>query len=292
MLADKEVGHVSRLIPFRLALHVVRDEPPVDGEVLESHVSHHVAVVVTSYDAYVGLLPGVADVAKRDVLYAAPRPVAVFAVEAHTEVHYHAAVDVLYVEIVEKDVTDKDVVAVVDGYAALIVHLLLALLKDVNVFVHHVAYLLVLRCLAVQPYHDGMRYIGPVDIVADSDVMARAVVLLSGAIYSGAVVACAREEMALPHVARREDVEAVAPSVPTHHLGVAHLHGVVAANRQLRGQRSVDKHPLRVSHHNALMAAWHHDACAENAYIVSLPYGEPALDHGSAVYKHSLARRH
>ena len=50
MFADEEACHVSRLVPFRFARHVVVNHFSVDSEVLEADVLHFPFFVVAGND--------------------------------------------------------------------------------------------------------------------------------------------------------------------------------------------------------------------------------------------------
>ena len=99
----------------------------------------------------------------------------------------------------------------------------------------------------MQSDHDGMGHIGPVDGIGDPDVAAAAVVAQTSAVDGGAVVAGAAEHVVVTDVVGREYIHAIAPPVPTHDLGIAHLYGVAATDRELRGERSVHEHVLAVA---------------------------------------------
>ena len=63
MVVQIDVRHVGSLIPLWLLLHVIRNDLSVDGEILETDVLHFSAFVVTGYDAHVGLIAVVGDIA-------------------------------------------------------------------------------------------------------------------------------------------------------------------------------------------------------------------------------------
>ena len=240
MVVHIDIRHVGSLIPLWLSRHIIRNHLAVDGEVLETDVLHLAALVVTGNDAHVRLLTGIGDIAEGDVLDASAWGRTVLLVEANAHVEEHSLADVFDAEILESNALYQDVVAIVDADAPLIVYLVLGMLQDVDVIVEHVGDVFVLRSLAVQAYHDRMSYVCPHDEVLDGDVLATAMIVLAGAIDGGTVVAGAGKEMFLVDVVAGEDVEAVAPAIPAHHLGILHGYGITATDWQLGSERTVD----------------------------------------------------
>lgn len=98
-------------------------------------------------------------------------------------------------KVLEANVLHRDVVAVVYAYATLIVYLVFCMFKYFDSVVQHVVNHFVLGSFAVQTYHDRMSHVSPHHKVLDSDVAATAMIILSGAIDSGAVVAGACKEL-------------------------------------------------------------------------------------------------
>lgn len=98
-------------------------------------------------------------------------------------------------KVLEANVLHRDVVAVVYAYATLIVYLVFCMFKNFYAVVQHVVNHFVLGSFAVQTYHDRMSHVSPHHKVLDSDVAATAMIILSGAIDSGAVVAGACKEL-------------------------------------------------------------------------------------------------
>ena len=128
MFADEHIGEVRGLVPFGFARHVVGDLLAVEDEVFKVDAGDGAAVVVTSDERHTGVRSLVGYVAKGDVADAAARCMAVFLVVAHAEVEEIAKADVLDADVAERESVDKNVVAVVDGDATLIVDLPLILL--------------------------------------------------------------------------------------------------------------------------------------------------------------------
>ena len=220
MVIHVDIRHVGSLIPFGLARHIIRDDLPVDGEVLKTNVLHFSAWVITSYDAHVWLFASISDVAKRDVLDASAWGGAILLVEANSNIEEHALADVLYVEVLEGDVLYQDVVAIIDADAPLVVYLVLGMFQDVDSIIDHVGDFLILWGFAMKTDHDRVSNVCPIHTVLDGDVLATAMIVLAGAIDGGAVVAGTSEEVLLVDVVAGESI---APSIPAHHLGVLHL---------------------------------------------------------------------
>lgn len=224
---------------------------------------------------------------------AATGSVAILAVVAHAEVEEHALVDVVDADVAEGHVAHGDVVAVVDGDAPLVINLLLALLKDVDVVVHHLLDDLIPLNVAMQANHDGMGHVGPIHGVCHADVVASAVVVLAGAIDGGAIVACATKHVVVAHVVAGKDIHAIAPPIPTDDLGVAHADTLASAHRNLRGDGTVDHHVGRIPDHDALMLALGIDnAVTDDLGVECLPYRGEALDVSAAGYIEHLAAAH
>lgn len=224
---------------------------------------------------------------------AATGSVAILAVVAHAEVEEHALVDVVDADVAEGHVAHGDVVAVVDGDATLVINLLLALLKDVDVVVHHLLDDLIPLNVAMQANHDGMGHVGPIHGVCHADVVASAVVVLAGAIDGGAIVACATKHVVVAHVVAGKDIHAIAPPIPTDDLGVAHADTLASAHRNLRGDGTVDHHVGRIPDHDALMLALGIDnAVTDDLGVECLPYRGEALDVSAAGYIEHLAAAH
>ena len=268
MVVHVDICHICGLVPLWLSRHIIRNHFTINREVLEADVFHLAALVVTGDDAHVGSFSGVGDVAQGDVLDATARGRTVLLVETYAHVEEHTLADMVDAEVLEGNALYQDVVAIVDADAALIVYLIFCVLQDVDVIIEHVGDVLVLWSLAVQAYHDRMSHVCPHHEVLDGNVPATAVIVLAGAVDGGTVVAGTCKEMLLIDVVAGKDVEAVAPAIPAHHLGILHGYGIAAADRQLGGERTIDIDVLAVSHHNALMSSRHHDAMTENLYIL------------------------
>ena len=267
MVVHIDIRHVGSLVPLWLARHIIRDNLSINRKVLKADVLHLAVLVVTGDDAHVRSFSGVGDIAEGDVLDATAWSRTVLLVEAYAHVEEHSLADVVDAEVLEGDALYQDVVAIVDADAALIVYLVLGMLQDVNVIIEHVGDVFVFWSLAVQAYHDRMSHVCPHYEILDGDVPATAVIFLAGAVDGRAVVAGTGEEMLLIHVVAGEDIETIAPAIPTHHLGILYGYGIAAADRQLGGEWTVDIDVLAVSHHNTLVVSWHHDAMTENLDI-------------------------
>ena len=74
MFTDEEACHVSRLVPFRLARHVIVNHFSVDPEILEADVLHFPFFVVAGNDGQFGVLSVVGDVLEEHVLNPCPEP--------------------------------------------------------------------------------------------------------------------------------------------------------------------------------------------------------------------------
>ena len=267
MVIHVDIRHICRLIPLWFSRHVIRNHLAVDGEVLETDVLHLAALVVTGDDTHVGSFSGIGDIAEGDVFDATAWCRTVLLVEAYAHVEEHTLADIVDAEVLEGNALYQDVVAIVDADAALIVYLVLGMLQDIDVIIEYVGDVLVLWSLAVQAYNDRMRHVCPHDEVLDGNVLATAMIVLAGAVDGGAVVAGTCKEMFLVDVVAGEDVEAIAPSIPAHHLGILHGYGIAATDRQLGSEWSVDIYILGISHHNTLVVSWHHDAMTDNLDI-------------------------
>lgn len=195
MLTDEHIGEVRGLVPFGLARHIVGDLLAVDDEIVEVDAGDRTAVVVTRDERHAGMGALIGDVAQGDVANAATGRMAVLLVVAHAEVEEIAQADILDANVAEGDAVDEDIVAVVDGYAALIVYLPLVLLEDVDVVVDHVSDGLVLLDVAVESNHDGVGHVSPVYGVVYTDVAAAAMIVLSRAVDGGAVITGPTEDM-------------------------------------------------------------------------------------------------
>ena len=77
-------------------------------------------------------------------------------------------------------------------------------------------------------------------LAVDGDVPATAMIVLTGTVDGRTVVAGTCKEMLLIHVVAGKDVEAVAPTIPAHHLGILHGYGIAATDWQLGSERTVD----------------------------------------------------
>lgn len=116
-------------------------------------------------------------------------------VVAHTNVEEHSTTNIVNVEVLERNVLHRDVVAVVYANATLIVYLIFCMFKNLDAVVQHIVYQFVLGSFAVQTYHDRVSHVSPHHKVLDSDIAATAMIFLASAIDSRAVVTGACKEL-------------------------------------------------------------------------------------------------
>ena len=77
-------------------------------------------------------------------------------------------------------------------------------------------------------------------LAVDGDVPATAMIVLTGTVDGRTVVAGTCKEMLLIHVVAGKDIEAIAATIPAHHLGILHGYGITATDWQLGSERTVD----------------------------------------------------
>ena len=81
MFANEEACHVSHLVPFRFARHVVVNSFSVDSEILEADVLHFPFFVLSGNDVQFCVLSVVGDVLEEHVLNPSARSRTIFLVK-------------------------------------------------------------------------------------------------------------------------------------------------------------------------------------------------------------------
>lgn len=136
MIADVGRNEVSCLVPSRFARHRIIDGSAVDVQSLEGDVLDFSTCIISVDEGDVWSLSLVADIAECDVLHSSAWSSTVFFIPRNLYLEEAALNDVLDANIAEQHITNKVVVATIDGKTALIVHLCLSMAKDVEVLIH------------------------------------------------------------------------------------------------------------------------------------------------------------
>ena len=207
MLTDEDASHVARLVPLRLAGHVIGDELSVDAKTLEANVLDLAFLVVAYQHGELLTLTIVGDVLEEDILDAAAGGGTILLVVEDAQVEELPATEILDADILKAHAPHQVVVAHIDGDTTLIIQLHLAVVEDVNILIHQVFHHLVGLRVTMQANHDGVGHVGPKHSPPHGDVTATATETLACGIDRGAIIGVAAEYIFIPYVVAGKGIE-------------------------------------------------------------------------------------
>ena len=213
MSSHMDPGHISRLIPFGLAGHVVINQRSVDCQILKTDVLHRSLLVVARYLGDFGVAALIGDVAEEYILDAPSGSGTILFVVEDTDIDKLSLAEILHPDVLKTDVTDEVVVAGIDGEATLIIQLLFLVVQDVDIHVTQIFNRIPMIRIPMDAYHDGVYHICPQRGVLHGDVLAAAFITHSGGIDGRAVVRVATEHPVEQHMAAGKHIQPITPPV-------------------------------------------------------------------------------
>ena len=226
MFADEDAGHITGLIPLGFVGHLVADESAIDAQILETDVLHTAFFIVTCNNREFLATSIVADVLQKHIMNATSWSQTILFVVEYAHIEELTLAEILDAYIFETYTAHQVVVAHIDGDAPLIIQLILAMVKNVDIAVSKVLHHFVFLHIAMKSYHDWVCHVSPKYGMSHSNVAATAVESFARGIDSGTIVGITTKHVLHQHIVAGKDIESIAPTITTDDLHVADGHTV------------------------------------------------------------------
>lgn len=153
--------HISRMIPFRLSRHIIRDNLTIYAKVFKTNVPYLPLCIISFNHGNLSPITGVRHILEHHIFNPSSRRLAIFLIKENTKIHQLPLSEVFNAYIFKAHIPYQILIARINSQTTLIVLLLLLMVQNIDIHIIQILQNLRFVHISMNPDKNRMRHIGP-----------------------------------------------------------------------------------------------------------------------------------